>query len=159
MRPLLSHFLILKIFFIIWIHSLLSLALSGYDWNKEKRTILLFLSRIPALNPTSIPTLHSPVTPVYRYLKKFRPQSTPLTTRSPSSPGFLFLHPLLCPVSTDPSLCPSSCVSRTPTGGKCQPANPEWQEKLIKFPTNQLYPCPGNSSDSLCSIHSNTHLN
>lgn len=113
-----------------------------------------FLSRIFALNLSSFPKVHSPVTHVYQYLQKFHPQSTPLTTLSPSSHVFLFPQSPLSPVSTGPSLSLSSCVSKTHTGEECQPATPEWEEKVIKHLTNQLYPCRGNTSTS----HSNTHL-
>lgn len=116
-----------------------------------------FFSRILALLLSSFPIVLFHVTHVYQYLQMVHPKLTPFTPLSPSSPVFLSPQFLLTPVSTSPSLSPLSCVSKTPTGVKCQPATPEsWVEKVTWHLTNQLY--RGNSSTNLYPSHSKTHL-
>lgn len=74
----------------------------------SKRTLAPHLS--------SFPKALFPATHVYQYLQMFHPQPSPLTPFSPSSPVFQYPQLLPSPVSADPSLSPSSCVSRTPIG-------------------------------------------
>lgn len=99
---------------------------SGYDRlcqiaAGENPTLMALLppqapKRILALNLSSILMVLSPVMHGYQYLQLSHPQTTPLTTFSPSSPVFLsHLLPLIH-VSAGPSLSLSSCVSKTHTG-------------------------------------------
>lgn len=112
-------------------------------------SLFSLLSRIPGLKLCSSPTAHFPVMLGYQHLQMFCLHPNPPIPSSPSSPVFLFLRPPPRPASTGLSLFLSSCVSRIHTGGQCQPATTDQEEKVIWRHISRLHPCRGNFSNNL----------